>query len=652
MKFLWLFLVSIANLVAQKPYSSSFTDSLSHQTIYNPFKIDTIINDANLLRVGWYKDIIAFEKKGEFEKALKILNTKDKDSFGMYLLGKYNYFGLGTSKKKEIAFAWYQKSSGLGFAPSSENLSVMYFLGETKVANDSIALILLKKAFNSGAQTAATKIGFIFHNGGIIKKNLDSASFWYKKAININNDKYALYNNSTIDESRNNIENAIAGYRKAAELNVELSSQRLGEIYYKGIGLKPDIDNAKIWFIKGCEQNNAQSCNFLGLIYINQKDSTKAFQYFKKGYLLKDPISTYNLAICLSEGIGSIIDISQSYTLYNSIASNNSNAQNNIGTLYERNLIGKNDFHEALVWYEKSAKNNNISAMLNAGKLAESGGFNLKIDLAKAKFWYQEAAKQGNKNGIFLLSRLLRHTNIIKAIEWSEKIANTGDLDAMRLAGDLNRQRADLIIISNDKKGTIENRIKESTKIVLYNKAIKWYEKASQSGDDSSMVRLGQLYYAGKFVKKDHALAKKWWGKAAVKGNATAYYNLAYLYEKGLDNKVENINYKSAAEYYKEVIEIKNVKSDLKRDAAYKLGTLYQYADIKKGLEKDNKEAIKWYKIAANLNDKEAMFEIGVIYETGGANILINKEEAIKWYKKAANLGQNDAQIALNRIEK
>ncbi len=648
--YLLVFLLSSTVIFAQKPYISPFADSLSSAAIYNPFKIDSTISSPSILKKSWYQDLVEFENKRDFERAYKILNNRDTDPVAMYLLGKYNYFGLGINKNKEAAFSWYQKSSGLGLPLASETLGIMYYNGETKIANDSIALILLKKAFNGGVQSSASKIGYIFQKGGIIKRNIDSAAFWYKKVLS-NNDKYAIYNMAVIDESKRDIESTIAGYKKGAEANIDVASQRLGEIYFKGIGLKTDIDKAKIWFKKGCELNNAASCNFLGIIYLKQKDSTKAFQLFKKGHELNDIQSTYNLALCLSEGIGNMVDIKQSLVFYNLIEAKLSSAQNNIGTLYERNLTGERDFQTALKWYEKSGEKGNTLGMLNAGRILETGGGNLKSDSLKAKFWYEKAAKKSDTVGIYLLARLLRHTNILGAIDWAEKLAKMGSLKGMRLAGDLNRQRADLIVIPEDKKNMPEYKIKEPAKAVLYNKALKWYESAAKKGDDSSMVRLGQLFYVGKLVKKDHIQAKNWWKKAAERGNATANYNLAYLYENGLDNKKENINYKSAAEYYKEAIETPNVKPDLKKDAAFKLGNLYQYTQIKTGLEKDSKEAIKWYKVAADFNDADAMFEIGTIYEVGGPNVTANKSEAIKWYKKAVSLGNEDAKKALKNIE-
>ena len=43
-----------------------------------------------------------------------------------------------------------------------------------------------------------------------------------------------------------------------------------------------------------------------------------------------------------------------------------------------------------------------------------------------------------------------------------------------------------------------------------YIKAIEWYRKATDQGDASSQLRLGNMYYNGKGVKQDYFEAVKW----------------------------------------------------------------------------------------------------------------------------------------------
>ena len=57
---------------------------------------------------------------------------------------------------------------------------------------------------------------------------------------------------------------------------------------------------------------------------------------------------------------------------------------------------------------------------------------------------------------------------------------------------------------------------------------------------------------------------------------------------------------------------------------------------------KDDKEAVKWYRKAAELEYAGAMFNLGNIY-ANGEGVTQDFTEAVKWYRKAAELGNAGA---------
>jgi TPR repeat protein len=64
----------------------------------------------------------------------------------------------------------------------------------------------------------------------------------------------------------------------------------------------------------------------------------------------------------------------------------------------------------------------------------------------------------------------------------------------------------------------------------------------------------------------------------------------------------------------------------------------------------DHAEAFKWFKKAADLNNGMAMFNLGILYETGRG---VDKDiaEALSWYRKAAKSDDPAAQAsALDRL--
>ena len=60
------------------------------------------------------------------------------------------------------------------------------------------------------------------------------------------------------------------------------------------------------------------------------------------------------------------------------------------------------------------------------------------------------------------------------------------------------------------------------------------------------------------------------------------------------------------------------------------MGMLCQHG---KGIDQDNKEALKWYREAAEQGNTYAQYAIGVMYQDG-KGVDQDYKEAVKWYRK------------------
>ncbi len=60
------------------------------------------------------------------------------------------------------------------------------------------------------------------------------------------------------------------------------------------------------------------------------------------------------------------------------------------------------------------------------------------------------------------------------------------------------------------------------------------------------------------------------------------------------------------------------------------------------GVARDNAEAAKWYRKAAEQGDAGAQFNLGVMYG-GGQGVPQDYAEAVKWFRKAADQGTANA---------
>jgi TPR repeat protein len=69
------------------------------------------------------------------------------------------------------------------------------------------------------------------------------------------------------------------------------------------------------------------------------------------------------------------------------------------------------------------------------------------------------------------------------------------------------------------------------------------------------------------------------------------------------------------------------------------------------GLAKDDREAARLYKLAADQGIADAEFMLGVFYEDGRGGLTRDDREAARLYKLAADQGNGSAQAALKRLE-
>ena len=85
---------------------------------------------------------------------------------------------------------------------------------------------------------------------------------------------------------------------------------------------------------------------------------------------------------------------------------------------------------------------------------------------------------------------------------------------------------------------------------------------------------------------------------------------------------------------------------DLRKDAVqgnasaqFRVGFMYYYGE---GVPQDYKEAIKWYRLAADQGDADAQFWVGVMYYKG-EGVPQDFVQAHMWHNLAAAKGNEDA---------
>jgi TPR repeat protein len=139
-----------------------------------------------------------------------------------------------------------------------------------------------------------------------------------------------------------------------------------------------------------------------------------------------------------------------------------------------------------------------------------------------------------------------------------------------------------------------------------YAESVKWFTKASESGNATAQYNLGNMYSDGVGgLTKDLTEAVKWYSKAAEQGYGFAQNNLGIAYENGQGVKQD---YAEAIKWFTKAAD-QNVAV-----AQNSLGVMYAKGEA---VPKDEAKAAQWYQKAAENNDPKGQFNLGSMYANG-----------------------------------
>ena len=432
------------------------------------------------------------------------------------------------------------------------------------------------------------------------------------KAINLLVLGNIFYNGKGV---KPNLEKAFYWFEQSAKAGNSDGMKNLAICYEQGIGCTPDAIQAFYWYEQSAKAGNADGMNNLGLCYENgigcTPDKTQAFYWYEQAAALEEEYAMCNLGYCYEKGIGCCIDLEKAFIWYKKSAEkNHERAMCNLGYCYEKGIGCTPNKTQAFYWYQKSAELGNASAMNNLG-LCYENGTGCEKDEAQAFNWYEQAAALQeeyamNNLGICYEKGIGCTPNKIQAFYWFQKSAELGNASAMRNLG----------LCYENGTGCEKN----------LTQAFYWYQKSAELGNLSAMNNLGLCYEYGDGCEKDLTQAFYWYQKSAELGNKFAMNNLGLCYEYG-DGCEKDLT--QAFKWYQKSVELGNPS------AMINLGHCYTYGD---GCEKDLAQAFYWYQKSAELGNASAMLNLGLCYEYGDG-CEKDLAQAFYWYQKSADLG-------------
>ncbi len=209
-----------------------------------------------------------------------------------------------------------------------------------------------------------------------------------------------------------------------------------------------------------------------------------------------------------------------------------------------------------------------------------------------------------------------------------------------------------------------------------HNEALKFYQKAWESGNADAGAEIGWLYSFGDIPENNDMTAAKWFQRAADKGSLRGMYFMGYFYDEGHGGLP--VNEKRAAEYLRQaaagenfaairylltrncygdqdeflalrnkLFEMAKAGNDRAQEAlgyAYYLGS---DVDMGFGLEQDLYESQKWYELAVENGNVDALYELGRKLVDYDGDYMLDLEKGERYLIKAYEKGKHEAAYEL-----
>ena len=278
--------------------------------------------------------------------------------------------------------------------------------------------------------------------------------------------------------------------------------------------------------------------------------------------------------------------------------------------------------NKCLYFINNAIECGSIEARMRIAQIYENGEYSVVIDKEKALQLYQESTSEEAMNGIG--SIYYEKGDYKKALEYFKKSAEKGNQIGLNNLGTWYELG----------KGVNTN----------ITKAIECYEESAKKGNAQAMSNLGYLYYTkGKFSSSSSQLrdAAHWFRHSINKDSTLkdSHYYLGLMHQNG-----EGVDqcYKSAYRYFK-------IAADLGSDSAWeKLGDLCYsgYGWIRP----DKTKAFDWYSLGAQRDNAQWVNNMGLMFESGFDGIISNILQAEELYRKAHIMKNSDATFNLGYL--
>ncbi len=507
-----------------------------------------------------------------------------------YLLGKAYQGGLGVKRNTQQALTWLLRATDSGSEKAPLRLYKM--LSEDGPA---VGVEFLITAAERGMAEAQFEVAQGMTSDSTIEKPSAAAVLLYQKAAQggLAAAQVALAQAlERANPSRDQLAQATRWYREAASQGHPGAQLALARMDGWGVGRSPAVKRSST---SGKSQLRKKVGN-------ERRLRESPWDHFAGG---ASPLEQFHLAQMYQQGCG----VSQ-----DSIAAKNwfeRAAQSGLleAQLALAELFSQNAPAQSLYWYEKAAEQGSSQALLEVARHA-AAGISRSQSLTRALGFYAQAALKNNPEAQQELSLLVRHHGLELADDWLVHAAREGLAQAQYELGD------------RYAKGL---RIEQDWVL-----AADWFARAAAQGNAPAQCALGACFADGLGVKKDFSRAIATYEGAALQDHPRALWALGELLAQGGEG--------IAADPRKAALYCKRAANAGFAPAQSTLAALFAAA-------KKYERAVHWWRMAAEQDDPEALFNLSHAYKMGWATA--REDESLVLLQRAADTGLVAAQARL-----
>ncbi len=279
--------------------------------------------DARARMANYYRRGFGVKQDYVLARYWAALAAQEKAPRGMYELGVLYFDGLGQKQDRKTGFELVRAAADKGYAEAQVRAGIVLENGIGTEVDGKAALRYFQLAAEQDDSWGMARLGRAYYLGKIVKEDLSMARAWSTRAAQQGSAMGAHYLAELLFDGaggERDVGRAITIWEANAQYFAH-SAFQLATVYHFGKqGIPVDAEKAVRYYQIAAEDDVPVAINNLGDMYENglgvPKDLAKAVELYKRAAHLEASIAFMSLGSLFSEGLGVPRDYHTAYAYY------------------------------------------------------------------------------------------------------------------------------------------------------------------------------------------------------------------------------------------------------------------------------------------------------------------------------------------------